>query len=113
MGWPLSFPQRNTDDQVVGRIQDALAETQTVVNACTINGGRVVTGVVLVAATAKTIDHGLGRTMSGWFVCRPNYDGTGTTSKVAEAATGSQPPNRALQFAIIADANCTIDVWVF
>lgn len=105
-----NFAIQRSGDSALDGVQGALRATNSALNGCPLFAGRRVVGVVLAAATAITVSHGLGRQITGWFVCRPNYDGTGTTSKVAEAATAV---DRTRQLAIISDAACTVDLWVF
>lgn len=65
--------------------------------------GKIIQSINLVANTPKTINHGLGRMMQGWFV----------TDTIAAANVWRTQNFNPLAITLEASANTTISVWVF
>lgn len=108
----LPFDRQQTDNVLSDRTQEQVRRIKEQVNQSDIVFGRRLVGINLVAATALVIDHGLGRLMNGWFVCRPNYNAAGGFCSFGEDVAATQP-DRTKSFSIVASANCTVDIWVF
>lgn len=111
MGEQAPFGTQKTTDANIGRLQEFLRRVIQVVNECPIIFGRRIVGVVFTSGSSPalqtTVDHGLSRTPTGFFVCKP---GTVLT-RYAMAAT--QPSDTTRQINITAAADTTVDIWVF
>lgn len=89
---------------VMQRETQRLAQGQ---NACPFLAGNLVTGVILVAGTPLTVNHGLGRAPRGCIVVR-SYGANAAPPPVESAA---QPPDLTRQIALQTIANATFDLW--
>lgn len=90
--------------------QEDQRRAQNALNKCDIFSGRRIVGVRLVSGTPTTIDHGLGRAIQGWFVCRGNYDGSGNWASYAEYPS---TVDNTRQFVMWSSLNALVDLWVF
>lgn len=112
MKGPRPFNQR-TEPQAGRQLNDAdraRAELARLLNRIPfLAGGRPIS-VRFVAATAKTVKHGLG-TPATFIVIRPNYDGTANNPAFREGDQTGLDANT--QLAIVASTNCDVDLWFY
>ncbi len=76
-----------------------------------IMGPMVVEGVRLVPSGINYVNHGLGRPLQGWNVCRTH--GTGTYVQVWDVQDVNSPLNARSQLYLMASATGTFDLEVF
>jgi hypothetical protein len=101
------FTGERSDDARQRRVQNI----EQVLNDVPFLRGKLHKGVVLVAGTAKTLQHAFGRRASA-MVIGGNLDGSGTVFRFTESGTAYQTDPLNL-ISVVADANCTLDIWLW
>jgi hypothetical protein len=97
------FSQVQTGDPVIQRIQDQISAALDPLTRLPLVAGRLIESVALKAGKDNLVEHGLGREIRIWTLCRQNAD-----SRVWEktAALPSKHVN------LWCSADCTVSLWV-
>lgn len=107
-----SLPKIQSPDRIVNQVQtnvqNALGSTNNALQALqavSLMGGQMLTGVALTAATSL-VPHTLKRAYVGWLV----IDNTASAS-IYRDTTSAAPTNQVI--ALKASANTTVNIWIF
>jgi hypothetical protein len=107
-----AFRRQHTGSRVGDEMQRLPQEIQQQLQRCPFLIGRAIS-VKLAAATAFTVNHGIGRP-AACLILRQNYDGTGNTAKLTESSTATQASlDLNNQLSIVADVACWLDLWFY
>ena len=95
----------NTNDRIIGQIQDNIANVLEPITNIPLNYGVRLTNVILTSGS-NTVNHGLNRTLLGWFVTRQRSSAT-----IYDTQDSNTNPTKTL--ILVASANVTVDLFVF
>lgn len=99
-----TFRRLNTDDEALNRVQSAVADAFLSAPGSIFDGGVVIEGVSLLAASPTVLQHSLGRLPVGYLVLRQNANATiWDTPTSAPAST----------LKLLTDADVTVTLLVF
>lgn len=105
----IPYSPEHTGDTLLDRIQATVRALLTALDLIPFLRGRAITGIVFAAGTARTVRHGLGRPMRGYFVTR--VYGTNVANGVGESgAVAADPQNEIVLITTLAG---TRDFWFY
>ena len=100
------FRKINTGDSNLQRIQDNIEKVLNPLARKEISDGLLIEDVAIVSGTMKSIDHGLGRKLRGWFAVRVSANAV-----IWDNQSTNLFPTRTLN--LQSSANVTVSLWVF
>ena len=98
-----AFKERGSKNFDVAKIQDSIREyTSNLINGVEILNGNLIQDIEIVTGTPKIVNHGLGRTLVGYFIAKISAD-----ANVWDTASDSRT------LTLNSSANVTITIWAF
>lgn len=101
-----SFSKIQSDDEVLNRVQDNVAQTFQPIIQQPILGGNILPGISLLTGVDNNVPHKLGRKLIGYMVVRKNSNSTVWDSQGFNLSQNST-------LILNCSANTTVDLWVF
>ena len=95
-----------TENREVNQLQSNIISSLQPLLTNPITAGRVITNVTLSAGSVTTINHGLNRTLTGWFVIRKR-----ATADIYDKQDDNSNPAQTLL--LYSSAEVKIDLYVF
>lgn len=99
------LPIIQTTDRVINQLQNSIAQVLRPIVQNPLVNGSILTGVEL-AIGANTINHGLNRTLQGWFVI-----GQGSAASLYDSQSSNTQASKTL--ILVSDAAVTVNLYVF
>lgn len=98
-------PQVQSTDRLINQLQQNINQVLNPIANNPLVNGSILTSITLIAGL-NTINHGLGRTLQGWFLVRNK-----ASSVVHD--NQAQNPNTDLTLLLVSTAATIVDVYVF
>lgn len=100
------FRRTRTEDGDLRQVQDAVGAVFRSLSSKEIIDGQLISGLRITVGTALSVEHKLGRAITGWAVI-----GLGANAVVWDSQATNKTPARTL--ILNASASVTINLWVF
>lgn len=95
-----------TEDRLLNQVQSNVTQAFKQITNIPLLDGKLISDVSITSGTAKTVNHGLGRTLQGWFITKKNANADVWDSQSSNSFTDKT-------LVLNASSNVTVSLWVF